>query len=121
MKGVPNLISDPGQAGAPAAATKSITDHASPEVPDNATPAASQQSAQLLGTNSSLNDSQVQVQILCRPVPVRRANNHNSAAVQQSSGCEDSHFDMLLLNWFMMGIYIGQEIEEYRQRRRRGN
>ena len=125
MNGVLNLISDPGQAGAPSPATASITDHASPEVPDNATLAASQQSAQLLGTNSSLNGSQVQVQILCRPVPVRRAYNHNSAAVQQSSGCEDSHFDiyslMLLLNWFMIGIYIGQDIEEYRQRRRRGN
>ena len=129
MNGVLNLISNPGQASAPAAATASIPDHASPEVPDNATLAASQQSTQLLDTNSSLNGSQVQVQalnrILCRPVPVRRANNHNSAALQQSSGCDDSHLNInslvLLFAWFMIGINIGQEIEEYRQSRRRGN
>lgn len=119
MNGVLNLISNPGQASAPAAATASIPDHASPEVPDNATLAASQQSTQLLDTNSSLNGSQVQVQalnrILCRPVPVRRANNHNSAALQQSSGCDDSHLNInslvLLFAWFMIGINIGQEIE----------
>ena len=123
MNGVLNLISVPEQAGEPAAATASIPDDASPKVPDNATLAASQQSAQLLGTNSSLNGSQAQVHILCRPVPVRRANNHNSTAPQQSSGCEGFDINSLapLITWFALGIRVGVAIVENRQRYRRGN
>ena len=47
VTGVLNLISASGQVGAPAAAPASITGHASSEVPENATLAASQQGARL--------------------------------------------------------------------------
>ena len=90
MTGVLNLLSAPGQAGAPAAAPASIPDHASPDVPDITTLAASQQGARLRSTNSSLDGSQAQVQILCRPVRVRRADSgQGTAELQQSSGCGD--------------------------------
>ena len=90
MTGVLNLLSAPGQAGAPAAPPASIPDHASPDVPDITTLTASQQGARLRSTNSSLNGSQAQVQILCRPVKVRRANpGQGTAELQQSSGCGD--------------------------------
>ena len=90
MTGVLNLLSAPGQAGAPAAAPATILNRASPDVPDIATLAASQQGAWLRGTNSSLNGSQAQVQILCRPVKIRRADSgQGTAELQQSSGCGD--------------------------------
>lgn len=88
MTGILNL------SGAPAAAAAPMAGCASPEALDNATLVASQQSAQLRGTNSSLDGSQAQVQILCRPVPARRADSAQSTtARQQSSGCNDFHFD----------------------------
>ena len=90
MTGVLNFLSAPGQAGTPAAAPAPIPDHASADVLDKATLAVSQQGARLRGTNSSLNGSQAQVQILCRPVKVRRADlGQGTAELQQSSGCGD--------------------------------
>ena len=110
MTGVLNLVSAPGQAGAPAAAAASIA--ASPQAPDNATLAASQQGAWLRGTNSSLNASQAQVQILCRPMPARRADAGQSNAVPQQCGkCRGCHYEMssfsLLLFVFTCGLNWG--------------
>ena len=111
MNGVLNLISAPGQAGAPAAGTASFAGQANPEVPDNALSAASQQGARLRGTDSSLNGSRAQVQILCGPVPARRADaGQSSAASQQSSGRggfdADPFWPLLIWLFSMVGLCL---------------
>ena len=124
---MPNLVSDPGQAGALAVVAASMA--ASPQALDNATLAASQQGTWLRGTNSSLDGSQAQVQILCRPVPVRRADLGNSNAVQQqSSECRGCQNDMAsyaaLFNACIQGFIWGMAFSHVRlikQLRSRGN
>ena len=120
MTGILNLSNAPGQAGAPAAAAAPLSGLPSPVVPENATLAASQQGAWLRGTNSSLISSQAQVQILCRPVPARRADaGQSTAAEQQSSGRGGFYFDTvslwLLVNevamlWFALGMFVASRI-----------
>ena len=56
---------------------------------------ADAQLARIHGADSRLEGSQAQVQIVCKPVPARRADmDRNSVAPQQSSGRKVLHFEI---------------------------